>query len=219
MPENLQAGERALSLDSLVALTVEVVPGCEQAGVSLCVDRASREVRTPAATSPVVLEVDHLQYVHDEGPCLSALWTDGVYLSRDIGSDERWPLWGPPAADLGLRSVLSARLDTGPGVLAALNLYAADTAAFDAVDRQLIVALASYAGQALAAAHRVGLLETALDSRHTIGLAQGRLMQRYGMDPDQAFQVMVRHSQTSNTKLRVVASRIVLEGVEFLPGD
>lgn len=48
-------------------------------------------------------------------------------------------------------------------------------------------------------------LQAALESRHTIALAVGVLMQRFDVDEVAAFQILVRWSQQSNVKVRVIA--------------
>jgi AmiR/NasT family two-component response regulator len=40
-------------------------------------------------------------------------------------------------------------------------------------------------------------------------MAKGIVMERYGVDPDAAFRVLVRLSQETNTKLREVARQVV----------
>jgi AmiR/NasT family two-component response regulator len=52
-------------------------------------------------------------------------------------------------------------------------------------------------------------LQAALASRHIIGMAQGILMLRYGVDEAKAFAFLARTSQQENVKLREVAQRIV----------
>ena len=52
-------------------------------------------------------------------------------------------------------------------------------------------------------------LRAALASRHIIGMAQGILMLRYGVDEAKAFAFLARTSQQENVKLREVAQRIV----------
>ena len=52
-------------------------------------------------------------------------------------------------------------------------------------------------------------LRTALQSRHSIGLAQGVLMQRFDLDVDSSFRYLTRQSQHANVKLRDIADRVV----------
>ena len=54
-------------------------------------------------------------------------------------------------------------------------------------------------------------LERALLTRHGIGVAQGMLMIRYGIGPEEAFRYLSRRSQDENTKLRDLALSVVNE--------
>jgi len=87
------------------------------------------------------------------------------------------------------------------------------------VDRAKGVILASLASVALNAAHsfedeerRIENLHSALSSREVIGQAQGILMERERIAPDQAFDVLRRASQYLNIKLREVAQTLVDTG-------
>lgn len=60
-----------------------------------------------------------------------------------------------------------------------------------------------------AARQEVDDLRVALDSRHTIGLAQGLLMARYGLTTTQSFELLRRYSQDGNVKLRSLADDVV----------
>jgi AmiR/NasT family two-component response regulator len=59
------------------------------------------------------------------------------------------------------------------------------------------------------ARRKVEELHTALETRHTIGLAQGLLMARYELTAEQAFEYLRRSSQEGNVKLRRLAERVV----------
>ena len=64
----------------------------------------------------------------------------------------------------------------------------------------------------LAAARReVEGLRAALETRHTIGLAQGILMARHTLTVAQAFDYLRRRSQSDNVKLREIAVDLVAE--------
>lgn len=65
--------------------------------------------------------------------------------------------------------------------------------------------------QALGALHReIQHLRDALASQPVIDQAKGALMFRYGVDADTAFGLLVRWSQNTNTKLRDLATALVL---------
>ncbi len=59
------------------------------------------------------------------------------------------------------------------------------------------------------ARREVAELHTALETRHSIGLAQGLLMARYGLSTEQSFAYLQRRSQDGNVKLRRIADEVV----------
>ncbi|MBB5791074.1 ANTAR domain-containing protein [Jiangella mangrovi] len=61
----------------------------------------------------------------------------------------------------------------------------------------------------MADAQSIASLHLAVASRDLIGQAKGILMERYGLDSDQAFALLVRTSQTTNTKLADIAEHLV----------
>jgi signal transduction histidine kinase/DNA-binding response OmpR family regulator len=67
-----------------------------------------------------------------------------------------------------------------------------------------------------AAKTTVGQLRQALQTNRTTGTAVGILMTRYDLDPERAFQVLVRTSQQQNRKLHDIAEELVRTGE--LPG-
>jgi AmiR/NasT family two-component response regulator len=71
--------------------------------------------------------------------------------------------------------------------------------------------LAVHAATALLAAQRQENLWQAVDARKLIGQAQGMLMERFTLDTDQAFAVLLRYSQDRNLKLRTVAEQLIEE--------
>jgi AmiR/NasT family two-component response regulator len=69
--------------------------------------------------------------------------------------------------------------------------------------------LARHAAIALQGAMDSANLVRALDSRKVIGMAEGILIERLGLDDQQAFNVLRRYSQDRNMKLRDVAQVVV----------
>jgi ANTAR domain/GAF domain len=215
------------TLQRIVDFAVATVEGCDAAGISLL---TGTEMATPVWSHPVALDIDSIQYETGEGPCLDAIAGETIVYAEDLADDERWPLFGPRAVSLGMRSLLSCRLVAGP-TLGALDLYAALPRAYGVTDRTKALIFATHAGVALGAAEalenatislnaelrRVADLRGALASREVIGQAEGILIERERITPDQAFAVLRRASQHLNVKLREVAQYLVDTG-EVPPG-
>lgn len=196
------------TLDRIVELAVGSLD-CDYAGVSWTEPRA-RKVETGAASHEVVRIGDKAQYELGEGPCLQALTDSRSYRIDDTVGDERWPLWAERAEELGLRSALGIQLFHDNDVLGALNLYSVERAHFDDDDLEVAEIYAAHASVALGRSRHELHLRRAIDARHQVGLAQGLLMERFGLDQQGAFAVLRRYSQQHNVKLRDVAERLVL---------
>lgn len=196
------------TLQQVVDLAVESIDGCDFAGISM---RHGTKVDTPAASDPLVNQLDGAQYELREGPCLDAVFVDDVFVIEDMNGEDRWPRWAPRAASLGVQSVLSVRLATATDVVGGLNLYSKELFAYD--EDQILTAsiYAAHAASAIAATGQIGGLNTALQTRHKIGIAQGLLMQRYQLTEDQAFKFLARISQDANVKLHDVATKVIAE--------
>jgi hypothetical protein len=200
------------TLAQTVAVAVETIDGCDFAGLFLPAQSAA-----PLDADPLAREIDALQRAFGEGPSLEAVAHQSMVYADDVQLDDRWPRFGPGAAERGVRSVLALPLNGDLG--GALTLYARYPAAFGVVDRAKGVILASLATVALSAAHsfedeerRIDNLHTALSSREVIGQAQGILMERERVSADQAFDILRRASQRLNIKLREVAQTLVDTG-------
>jgi GAF domain-containing protein len=183
---------------------------CDMAGVMLV---RGGHVESAAITDSIVRAADLLQMQCNEGPCLSAIAENDVLLIDHTESDPRWPTWGPQAARIGIGSVLSARMvDTDDSVVGSLNLYARRAAAFGSDDVEIASILTHHATVAYRQASRLSAATRAIDSRTTIGQAEGVLMERFGISPDRAFSVLRRYSSQYNVNLRAVAQGIVDTG-------
>ena len=188
----------------------------DDAGILLVHTR--RRIETAAATSERTRRAHDLQTELDEGPCLDALTGDeSYYLIGDTATDPRWPQWGRIVADLGIRSVLSIRLETRARRYGSLNLYWSAPDMFGADDLAVASIFARHASIALATSQETDGLQRAMDARKVIGIAMGILMERYSIEPDRAFDVLQRYSQANNIKLRDVAQQVADR--RALPGD
>jgi len=202
--------EEAPTLQRVAERAVEIVGPVDHCGISL--RRRRRRVETVASTSDLARQCDLLQYELGEGPCLEAVWDESSYLCPDTRTDRRWPRWGPRVAEAGIGSVLAIRLSTDKESLGALNLYAVEAGAFTQDDVDLALIYAAHATNAMSTARLVTGLTTAVQSRHLIGVAQGILMNHYGLGMQDAFEVLRRYSSQANVKLRDIAQVVVDAG-------
>lgn len=199
--------------ESVVALACDTLE-CDFAG--LTVFQAGGGFTTMGETAPIVAQADQLQYDLREGPCIEAAWEQDTFVSHDLAHDDRWPVWGPKAADLGFGSLLAARLTIGGTSLGALNLYSTSVRDFSTDDQETALIFATHAAAPLISVRERDNLRIAVDGRTVIGQAQGILMARFDVGADTAFSVLRRYSQAQNLKLRAVAQLVVDHGE--LPG-
>jgi GAF domain-containing protein len=127
----------------------------------------------------------------------------------DTRTESRWPTWAKHVHECGIRSLLSVRMYTDDETMGTLNAYSRQPNAFDVDDQAVAHILARHAAVALGSARKIENLWLAVDARKRIGQAQGILMERFDLNADQAFAVLLRYSQDNNVKLRVVADRLV----------
>lgn len=196
-----------LTLEQAVLAATEIIRGCDLVGISIV---HSDGIDTPAGSSAALNRIDELQFTLKEGPCYDALHTHEIVRSDDLAHDPRWPRWGPLVArELGVVCIASYRLFSTEHTLGALNLYALEPDAFDADDITNGEALATHVGVALAASQHAEHLETGMANRTVIGRAEGILMERFDISPEDAFAVLRRVSQQRNVKLNRVAEELV----------
>jgi hypothetical protein len=107
--------------------------------------------------------------------------------------------------EAGYRALMSTQLTSGVDLRAGLNLYSATPHAYDKNARTLAGAFGSSASLLLYGAETAAHLQRAVDSRDLIGQAKGILMERFKVDDEDAFQMLVKSSQDTNMKLTAVA--------------
>lgn len=197
-------------LRSITASSVDTVPGADYAGISLV--KNLQEIESVAPTHDLVYQADQAQEELGEGPCLDAVWQHDTVRVDDLESEQRWPRYRERALALGVRSSLSFQLFTEGRNLGALNLYSGRSHAFGDESEHVGLVFASHAAVALRGSQKESQLKDALLSRDVIGMAKGILIERYKIDDDQAFQMLVQASQTAHVKLRNVADFLVRTG-------
>jgi transcriptional regulator with GAF, ATPase, and Fis domain len=194
------------TLAGITAAAVDMVVGVDYADVLLIEDDHFDSI---APTAPLVKELDAVQERFGEGPCLQAAVADSVIRCVDLREERRWPQFASAAVELGVHSSLSFQLYTTKGGAGALNLLGSAPRAFSLEGEALGAMLATHAAVALAAINRERQFESALASRDNIGQAKGILMERFSIDAIQAFDMLRKLSQSTNTPLRNIAERVI----------
>jgi GAF domain-containing protein len=171
------------------------------------------------STSDGTLErLEALQIELDEGPCLKAFRSGEMVLATDLGTDERFPRFGPLAVEAGMAAVYSFPMHIGGDVIGALNLYRHDAGGF--TDDQIEVGrmFADVATSYLRNAHdseRKDLLtkqlQRALNSRVLIEQAKGFVTAQTGLALPDAFALIRRYARNNQVRVRLVASDLLDE--------
>ena len=199
------------TLQRIVELAAANLDGEVYASVSLVQQR--QQVPTPASTDERATRADQPQYEANQGPCLDAIWELDTFQIDDMTTEQRYPDWARRVAEeTGIRSSLSLQMFTNEDSLGALNLYSPQPEAFDAGTRGEGLAFAAQAAVALRSARKEQHLRAGMVLDNLIGQAQGILMERFKVTAEQAFAVLSRPSQDTNTKLRDVAQRLIDSG-------
>ena len=198
--------------DTVIAELVEhaavEVPGAQYAGIT--VTRQSRHVETPAASHMYPMLLDKIQQRHQQGPCLTAAWEEKIIHVADLETEERFPLYRRDAlAETPIRSIMAFQLFIAGETMGALNVYSEEPNVFGAETRSIGQVFAAHSSIAWNSARRDEQFQRALASRDVIGQAKGMIMERYGVDAVQAFDVLRKLSQDSNVPLIRIATELV----------
>ncbi len=202
----LQPGDLDQTLRAITAAAVEVLPDVRYA--SITIKHADGRLETVAPTDDLLCDIDAAQYELQEGPCYQSA-VDTVHIAAPhLADDPRFPRYAPIALAAGIESQAGVRLFETEASNGALNLYGTQPGAFE--DLGAVGELFTHqAATALAYARQITQLQEAVRTRQLIGQAVGVTMERFGLDEARAFGFLIRLSQDTNTKLRVVAERLL----------
>jgi GAF domain-containing protein len=194
-------------LSDVTAAATELIQGTDSAGV-LLVGKGGK-FESLAGTNDLPHRLDELQMMFNEGPCVEAALDELIVRTDDFRAEERWPKYSAAAVEIGVMSGLSFKLYTADRTAGALNLFSFEPNAFTAEDETNGVVLAAHAAAAILAGRHGEQLESALSTRDRIGQAKGIVMERFGVDDVQAFEMLRKLSQDGNTRLIDVAQRVI----------
>lgn len=203
-----QGTETNVGLHELIASGARHVAGCQYAGITLA-DK-TKTVSNVAATHRYPMVLDAIQDRYGEGPCLDAVWQHHVMHVEDLNIDQRWPHYQRHALEqTPIRSILSYELFAGAGSMAALNFYSEHPHAFGDESLEIGGVFATHVALAWSMMRRQDQFRSALASRDVIGQAKGVIMERFNLDAVEAFELLARLSQQSNTKLIEIARSLI----------
>jgi len=208
LAERLEPADFDATLHTITQAAVELLPHVDYA--SLTVRHRDGTVLSCAPTDDILVDLDRTQDELQEGPCYFAITESPHVISRDLSVDPRFPRFGRAAVEVGILSQAGLRLFKTGEAVAALDLYSKQAAAFEDLGR-LDRLFAHQAATALSYARELDNLHEALKTRTVIGQAVGILMERYGLEDQQAFAFLTRLSSTRHVKLRQLAEEIVAD--------
>ncbi|WP_304108818.1 GAF and ANTAR domain-containing protein [Mycolicibacterium bacteremicum] len=199
-------------LRDVTSAAVELIPEADTAGILLI--GKDRKYQSLAATDDLPVKLDDLQMTFEEGPCVQAALDDVVVRTDDFRDEQRWPKYSPAALELGVKSGLSFKLYTANRTAGALNLFSFHPNVWSAKAETTGIVLAAHAAAAILASRQTEELESAVASRDRIGQAKGIIMERFKIDDVQAFALLRKLSQDSNTRLADVADQVIATSLE-----
>lgn len=175
-------------------------------------------ITTTFSTDPAASEVDEVQYANGTGPCVDAMRANTVVRTEKLSEEDRWPEYAGTAMDKGFTAVLAAPLSLAGISIGALNIYSRTLPAFEQEAESSAKGYATQASFAIdyaklyaEATVTIEQLEEALKSRAVIDQAIGVVIEREGISPKEAFEMLKTASQHANVKLREIARRLVEE--------
>jgi len=200
-------------LHELATLAARLVTDGVSCGMTM---RGNGRPATAACSDPLAKEIDEVQYLLDDGPCLHAMRSGDQVSIDDTADRARWPRFEAAAHARGIRSCLALPLVADGKRVGALTLYARGVAAFGATEVRRAENLAENASGGLSLMLRLASyselteqLRSSLTSRAVIYQALGVVMAQERCVQAKAFEIMRTASQHSNLKLRDIAAAIV----------
>jgi anti-anti-sigma factor len=201
------------ALRLVVALARATVGGADGVSVSL---RRHGHLATVAASDQTISDMDASQYATGEGPCVDASVDGRWFHAESLDTETRWPAFTPRAQALGINAILSSPLLAEGRPFGALNIYSRTAMAFAPKDQELASVLAAEASLMLTSAgvdvtdeQLSSRRNEALGTRRLIAQAEGVIMEREGVEADDAYSMLCDYSRRSNRPFRERAEDVV----------
>jgi GAF domain-containing protein len=201
-----------VTLARIAEATTVSVPGCDAATIAISI---GGRPATAAMTGTVALELDLVQYDHDDGPCLTSFRTASALRLDLYEQREAFPHVAIAARQFGIRGVLSVPAIWGTETIATLNLYSrggpfdesAETVAL-VLAAQVVIAV-SRSPEYVAARAVVEEAQRKTDDRSEIALATGMLISSQDCTREQAEGLLRQAATDDEQTILQIARRII----------
>jgi GAF domain-containing protein len=170
-------------------------------------------------------EAGRLLEAHQEevghGPCVDALTFDRTVSTRDLATDERWPVLSD-LANAGVRAVLGVPLHADSVTVGSLNVYRDQPHEWTSGEMDALTAYSSLiAGLLQSALHAhqrerlADQLQHALNHRVAIERAVGVIMGRQNINAVEAFNQLRHQARSAQRPVAEIAAELLAE----IPGN
>jgi hypothetical protein len=205
-----------------VCFAVVPVLSASGAGISMMTADGTRGVCI--ASDPVSQQIDDLQFVLGEGPCMEAFRHRRPVLVTDVaGSTTRWPLYAPAARHGGAGAVFAFPLQVGGARLGVLDVFRHDAGPLtgdqltDALLFTDVTVSAVLDRQESTGTGRSGDLDAAIRHRAELFQAQGMVMVQLGVPLAEAMVRLRAHAYARDRRLDELARDVVAGRISFTP--
>ncbi|MCA2211734.1 GAF and ANTAR domain-containing protein [Jidongwangia harbinensis] len=215
-----QPGQSHTTTDYLqrVCRTAAETLSASGTGISVLTDDGVRGVC--AASDPHCEQIEELQFVLGEGPCIDAFEARRPVLIPDLtdGSAARWPMYGPAAHAGGFCAVFAFPLQMGAARLGALDVLRDHPGPLS--DEQLSDAMvfADITMEALLDQHEASSgagVADEIEHRAEIFQAQGMVMVQIGGTIGEAMARMRAHAYAENRGMGEIARDVLNRKLQF----
>lgn len=189
-------------------------PGQTLCGITLL---RNKRPATVASSNDAARELDELQDLFEDGPCLTACEEQRTIHVADISTDERWGDYLARAAEHGVGAILAVPFSLGPKARAALNVYSTEASGFSAAAIETAESFVAQTSRALLLSARLSEhnesvvdLKAAMKSRTAIDIAIGIIMAQNRCSQEEAFGILKSVSSSRNEKIRDIAASVVV---------
>ena len=189
-------------------------------GVTVMADGGVRGISV--ASGPAGEQVEELQFVLGEGPCIDAFAARHPVLTADLTSEAmtRWPVYGPAAYAAGVRAVFAFPLQFGAARLGVMEVIRGRPGSLTDNERTTALVFADVTVEALlayqeGAAGRDDDGDLNVLRRNRLFQAQGMVMVQLGISIGEALVRMRAHAYAENRRLDDVARDVVDRTLNF----